>query len=135
MTNYSATRRSLLTGAGAVFAWAYLPEFARAVGERDPRLVVFILRGALDGLSAVAPVGDPDYLALHGSLALSLGGDHPALPLDSFFALNLAMPVLKRAFRGRARRCCLSGIVACDADEGTRRGVIRSMSASGHFCA
>jgi uncharacterized protein (DUF1501 family) len=101
MTNYFATRRSLLTGAGAVFAWAYLPEFARAAGERDPRLVVIILRGALDGLSAVAPVGDPDYLALHGSLALSLGGDHPALPLDSFFALNPAMPVLKRLYDQR----------------------------------
>jgi uncharacterized protein (DUF1501 family) len=97
MTNYSATRRSLLTGAGSVFAWAYLPEFARA-GGRDPRFIVIILRGALDGLSAVAPVGDPDYLALHGSLALSLGGDHPALPLDSFFALNPAMPALKRLY-------------------------------------
>lgn len=35
---------------------------------------------ALDGLSAAAPAGDPDYLAPHSSLALSLGGDHPALP-------------------------------------------------------
>jgi uncharacterized protein (DUF1501 family) len=98
MTNYSATRRSLLTGSGAIFAWAYLPQFARAAGGRDPRLVVIILRGALDGLSAVAPVGDPDYLALHGSLALSSGGDHPAFPLGSFFALNPAMPVLKRLY-------------------------------------
>jgi uncharacterized protein (DUF1501 family) len=97
MTHFTASRRSLLLGSGAVFAWAYMPRFARA-GGRDPRLVVIILRGALDGLSAVAPVGDPDYLALHGSLALSLGGDHPALPLDSFFALNPAMPVLKRLY-------------------------------------
>ena len=98
MTLFTATRRSLLSRAGAVFAWAYLPQFARAAGGRDPRLAIIILRGALDGLSAVAPVGDPDYLALHGSLALSLGGDHPALPLDSFFALNPAMPVLKRLY-------------------------------------
>ena len=97
MTHFTATRRSLLTGAGAVFAWAYMPQFARA-GGRDPRLAVIILRGALDGLSAVAPVGDPDYQALHGSLALSLAGDHPALPLDSFFALNPAMPVIKRLY-------------------------------------
>jgi uncharacterized protein (DUF1501 family) len=53
---------------------------------------------ALDGPSAVAPVGDPDYLALHSSLALLLDGDHPALPLDSFFSLNPAMPVLKRLY-------------------------------------
>jgi uncharacterized protein (DUF1501 family) len=97
MTHFTATRRSLLVGSGAVFAWAYMPQFARA-GGRDPRLVVIILRGALDGLSAVAPVGDPDYQALHGSLALSLAGDHPALPLNSFFALNPAMPVFKRLY-------------------------------------
>ena len=97
MTHFTATRRSLLTGAGAVFAGAYMPQFARA-GGRDPRFAVIILRGALDGLSAVAPVGDPDYQALHGSLALSLAGDHPALPLNSFFALNPAMPVIKRLY-------------------------------------
>jgi uncharacterized protein (DUF1501 family) len=64
-----------------------------AAQQRDPRLVVIILRGALDGLSAVAPVGDPDYARLHGQIALSLTGEHPAIPLDSFFALNPAMPV------------------------------------------
>ena len=54
------------------FASATIPEFARAADARDPRLVVVILRGALDGLSAVAPIGDPDYAALHGDLALQV---------------------------------------------------------------
>jgi uncharacterized protein (DUF1501 family) len=57
------------------------------------------LRGALDGLSAVAPVGDPDYAGLHGKIALSLTGDHPAIPLDGFFALHPAMPVFGQLFR------------------------------------
>ena len=95
----SPSRRALLATTGGLFAWAYLPKFARAADSRDPRLVVIILRGALDGLSAVAPLGDPDYAGLHGQIALSLSGDHPAIPLDSFFALNPAMPVFARLYR------------------------------------
>ena len=95
----SLSRRQLLAGGGALFGWAFLPRFALAAGGRDPRLVVIILRGALDGLSAVGPVGDPAYAALHGKIALSLSGEHPALPLDSFFALNPAMPVFARLYR------------------------------------
>jgi uncharacterized protein (DUF1501 family) len=82
-----------------MFAWAQLPRLASAAGARDPRLVVIVLRGALDGLAAVAPVGDPDYARLHGQIALSLAGEHPAIPLDTFFALHPAMPVFARLFR------------------------------------
>jgi uncharacterized protein (DUF1501 family) len=89
----------LIAATGGLFAWPYLPKFARAADQRDPRLVVIILRGALDGLSAVAPVGDPDYAGLHGQIALSLSGEHPAIPLDAFFALNPAMPVFARLYR------------------------------------
>ena len=92
----SLSRRALLVTGGAMFAWAYLPKLARAAGARDPRLVVIVLRGGLDGLSAVAPVGDPRYASLHGPIALSLAGEHPAIPLDSFFALHPAMPVFAR---------------------------------------
>ena len=66
----SLDRRQWLGGAGAVFAAANLPRWASAAGARDPRLVSIILRGALDGLSAVGPLGDPDYAGLHGELAL-----------------------------------------------------------------
>ncbi len=95
----SVSRRALLGGAGALFAWAHMPKFAFAAGERDARFIVIVLRGALDGLSAVAPVGDPDYASLHGELALSLDGPAPALPLDGFFALNQAMPNFARLYR------------------------------------
>ena len=97
----SLSRRALMTAGGALFCWAHLPAFARAADGRDPRLVVMVLRGALDGLSAVAPTGDPDYAALHGDLALRLDGDHQALPLDSFFALNPAMPNFARLYAAR----------------------------------
>jgi len=98
---FAFTRRSLIAAGATVFTSAFLFRTASAAAARDPRLVVIILRGALDGLSAVAPVGDPDYADLHGAIALSLRGDHPALPLDSFFALNPSMPVFARLYKAR----------------------------------
>lgn len=93
------TRRSLLLGGAAFAAWAYLPKFAGAAGGRDPRLVTVILRGALDGLATVAPIGDPDYAGLHGSIALSADGPKAALMLDNFFGLHPSMPELSRMYR------------------------------------
>jgi uncharacterized protein (DUF1501 family) len=90
-TLHAATRRELLLGSGVLFAWAFVPRIARAQG-RDPRFLTIVLRGALDGLAAVAPVGDPDWIKLRGDNALRLDGKVPALPLDGFFALNPAMP-------------------------------------------
>ena len=77
-----------------------MPKLARAEG-RDPRMLVIVLRGALDGLGAVAPVGDPDWVSLRGDRALVLDGKTPALPLDVFFALNSAMPNLHRMFKAQ----------------------------------
>jgi uncharacterized protein (DUF1501 family) len=99
----SLSRRALLASGAAMFAWAHLPRLASAAGVRDPRFVVIVLRGGLDGLAAVPPIGDPNYARLQGQLALSLAGEHPAIPLDSFFALHPAMPAFGRLFReGRA---------------------------------
>ena len=95
---HAATRRELLLGSGALFAWAFVPKIARAEG-RDPRFLTIVLRGALDGLAAVAPVGDPDWVKLRGDNALKLDGAAPALPLDGFFALNPAMPNLHRLYK------------------------------------
>src|SRR2546421_652353 len=95
---HAATRRELLAASGVLFAWPFLPKVARAEG-RDPRMLTIILRGALDGLAAVAPVGDPDWVKLRGDKALVLDGKTPALPLDSFFALNPAMPNFYRMYK------------------------------------
>src|SRR5262249_6914826 len=91
------SRRAALIGAGALFAWTQLPKLARAEG-RDPRLLAIVLRGALDGLGAVAPVGDPDWVALRGDRALGLDGKTPALPLDHFLALTRAMRSVHRLY-------------------------------------
>ena len=95
---HQATRRELLLGSGALFAWAYVPRLALAEG-RDPRLLVIVLRGALDGLAAVAPIGDPDWQRLRGNDAFTIQGADTTLPLDGFFALNPAMPNLHRLYK------------------------------------
>ncbi|HZE47067.1 MAG TPA: DUF1501 domain-containing protein, partial [Xanthobacteraceae bacterium] len=99
LASSATSRRSLLLGGASFAAWAYLPKFARAADGRDPRLVVVILRGALDGLATVAPIGDPDYAGLHGSIALTASGPKAASMLDSFFGLHPAMPEFSRMYR------------------------------------
>jgi uncharacterized protein (DUF1501 family) len=97
------SRRALVGGCGALGASAlcgagFWSAPASAAGARDPRLVVVILRGAVDGLSAIPPVGDPDYAALHGDLAFAASGEKAALPLDGFFAAHPALAAFKRMY-------------------------------------
>lgn len=90
MTDSMLSRRSLLRGAlaagtaAATASWASL-SWAGTAGPGDRRLVVVILRGGMDGLWAVPPVGDPDFAAARGPLA-----EFPAkpLPLSGPFALH-----------------------------------------------
>jgi uncharacterized protein (DUF1501 family) len=100
MKFHAPSRRELLLASGTLFAWAHLPKIAYAEG-RDPRFLTIILRGALDGLATVAPVGDPDWQTLRGDNALSLSDKVPALKLDNFFALNPAMPNLHGMFEAK----------------------------------
>ena len=95
------SRRHILSLAGGAFAAATIPRWASAAGARDPRLVVVVLRGALDGLSAVAPIGDPSYGDLHGALALRWDAAHPALRLDDLFGLNPAMVNFARLYEAK----------------------------------
>jgi uncharacterized protein (DUF1501 family) len=95
---HAPTRREVLLSSGTLLAWAHLPKLAHAEG-RDPRFLAIILRGALDGLATVAPVGDPDWTALRGDNALMPNGKTPPLKLTDFFALNPTMPNLHRLFK------------------------------------
>jgi uncharacterized protein (DUF1501 family) len=95
------SRRAVLGAAGALFAASFVPKFAyAAAGARDPRFLLVVLRGALDGLSAVPPIGDPAYAALREGIALAKDGPDAALPLDGFFYLHPAMPNLARLYAG-----------------------------------
>src|ERR1700747_213792 len=95
---HAPSRRELLLASGALFAWAYLPKVARAEG-RDPRFLAIVLRGALDGLAAVAPVADPDWARLRGDKALLLDGANPPLKRAGFSPPTPAMPELHRLYR------------------------------------
>ncbi|MBU2958162.1 DUF1501 domain-containing protein [Paracoccus sp. 1_MG-2023] len=64
--------------------------FASAPGEN--RLVVIILRGAMDGIDAFQPYGDGNLRGLRRTL--SRGPDHGALDLDGFFALHPGLSAL-----------------------------------------
>ena len=57
----------------------------------DRRLVVVILRGAMDGLDALRPVGDPHFAARRPHLSQAGGA---GLPLDGFYALHPSLAAL-----------------------------------------
>ena len=88
---------SLFAGATSVVA----ARLAFADAPTEARFVFVLLRGALDGLSAVPPVGDPAYAALRGQIALPKSGEGAALPLDSIFALHPALGFLHASYAAR----------------------------------
>jgi uncharacterized protein (DUF1501 family) len=88
---------SLFAGATSLMA----SRLALANAPTDSRFVFVLLRGALDGLSAVPPLGDPDYAALRGPIALTKTGENAALPLDGFFGLHPALPFLHESYRAK----------------------------------
>jgi uncharacterized protein (DUF1501 family) len=77
--------------------------FADIAARPGKRLVVIILRGAMDGLGAVAPLADPDYGALRGAIALGTPAAPGAtLPLDGRFWLHPALAPVHPLFAQKA---------------------------------
>lgn len=84
-----------LGAAGACGLMAGLPRLSFASLPTDQRFILVILRGALDGLAAVAPYGDRDYKGQRKALAFGQPGEaEGVLNLDGFFGLNPAMKPL-----------------------------------------
>jgi uncharacterized protein (DUF1501 family) len=88
---------SLFAGATSIVA----SRLAFANAPTDSRFVFVLLRGALDGLSAVPPVGDPDYAALRGQIALAKSGADAALPLQGIFGLHPALAFMHESYRAK----------------------------------
>jgi uncharacterized protein (DUF1501 family) len=85
----------LTAGGAAAFSVLALPGVAFAALPGDRRLVVVLLRGALDGLAAVAPLTDAQYREKRGALALPPpGAPQGCLALDRNFALHPALAPL-----------------------------------------
>jgi uncharacterized protein (DUF1501 family) len=98
----TTTRRRFLMGAGALAASAVLPDVLFAHTGGSARLVVVILRGALDGLAAVPPYADPHYAGLHRELAIAAPGvADGALALDGTFGLHPTFAFLHERYLAR----------------------------------
>jgi uncharacterized protein (DUF1501 family) len=93
---------ALALGAGIMLplganAWA-----ATAVKPTQKKLVVVLLRGAVDGLNVVAPVGDANYLHLRPTIGLAAPGlEGGALDLDGYFGLHPALASLQPLWQAR----------------------------------
>ena len=96
---HDSGRRRFLLGASALAAGAALPHVLFASSGGDARLVVVILRGALDGLAAVPPYADPHYAELRRDLALPAPAlTDGVLDLNGFFGLHPALPFLHESY-------------------------------------
>lgn len=92
-------RRRFLLNVGALAASAAIPNALFAYTGGRSRLIVVILRGALDGLAAVPPYGDPAYAGLRRELAIAPpGGADGALALNDTFGLHPSLAYLHERF-------------------------------------
>jgi uncharacterized protein (DUF1501 family) len=81
------TRRFFLASSSGALAALGLPRMAFARANTQRRFVFIIQRGAADGLSIVAPTGDPAFAAIRGDFTDLSGGAR----LGSFFTLHPAL--------------------------------------------
>jgi len=71
-------------------AWA-----ATADTPTRQKLIVVMLRGAVDGMNVVAPVGDPNYARLRPTIGLAAAGQEGGvLDLDGYFGMHPALAPL-----------------------------------------
>jgi uncharacterized protein (DUF1501 family) len=100
MTQFFFSRRALIGGgAAAGFFAAGGIKMSFAATPNDARLVVILLRGAMDGLNVIVPYADPGYAAARNQIALSPGNG--ATKLDGFFAVNDALPFFAESYRDK----------------------------------
>ncbi len=92
IANRTLSRRRFILGAGGTALLTLWPGVGALAAPAAPssggdtRLLVVMLRGAMDGLHLVSPYSDPAYRRARGALAIDDG-----LALDGSFALHPAM--------------------------------------------
>jgi uncharacterized protein (DUF1501 family) len=93
------TRRTALLGLGSAFTLGRA-SLALADAPTEKRFVAVILRGALDGLSAVVPYGDPALAGLRGEIVPPAPNqDDGMLDLGGFYGLHPALTNLHAMYR------------------------------------
>jgi len=82
------SRRAMMGVTASLFSWAYMPRWAEAATD-DPRLLVVVLRGGMDGINVCIPYGDNNnYFSMRGALAIPKAS---SITLNSFFGLHPAL--------------------------------------------
>ncbi len=94
MAALSISRRSLLLAGGVASLTFTAAPGAWGAGPGRQKLVIVILRGAMDGMAMLPKVDDPDIDAHRGRLI-----DREAVTLGGGFALHSAMPGLAALYR------------------------------------
>lgn len=99
LTGVTLTRRSALLGLTAAVALGRA-SLAVAAAPGEKRFVVVILRGALDGMAAVVPYGDPGLATLRGDLVpASPGQPDGLLDLGGFYGLHPSLANLHAMYK------------------------------------
>ena len=88
-----ASRRRFLAALGGTAVLTLWPALSIAASGGQTRLVVVLLRGAMDGLHLLPPRDDADYLRARGPLAV-----RDALSLDASFGLHPKMAFAHRLY-------------------------------------
>ena len=98
MKNIIIPRRKFLSAAGLLTGAALLPNISVAFADApvEQRFIFYILRGAMDGLSAIPPYGDKNYAASRNGIDLP-----PAAytPLNDFFAAHRNLAAFAEMFK------------------------------------
>lgn len=90
-------RRSFLGAACAGgLATTFAPSLSFGRAATDRRFVFVLLRGAMDGLHSIVPVGDPSYRSARGKLAYSASD---LTRLDDIFGLAPGLSPLAESYR------------------------------------
>src|SRR5436853_6126010 len=88
-------RREFLALSTGAALWPLGADASTAGGSAPKRLVVILLRGAVDGLNIVVPYGEEAYYAARPTIAIAPpGAENGALALDEHFALHPALAAL-----------------------------------------
>lgn len=102
------TRRSVLKHMMLAGGFCLLPlgSSSWALASPEPaqrRLIVILMRGAVDGLSVVTPYAEPNYYRARSGIALPPPGrDGGLLDLDRFFGLNPSLAPLMPFWQNRS---------------------------------
>src|SRR3954467_2259091 len=115
-------RRDFLRSVTSLSGLAFVRIGTQAWAAQNPdgapqRLVVVLLRGAIDGLNVVIPYSEKSYYTMRPTIAVPPPGhENGALDLDGRFALHPQLAPLMRMWNEKS----LAFVHACGSPDGSR---------------